>query len=124
MKDTLLSDGTFIPKGASVGLAVNDSHMNSEVQELGSSGIPLDQFDPARYVGSRSKRSTAVGADHLIFDVGNHSCPGRYFASQEIRYVLARILDKFDISPTTADGKKAPNELLIVSLIIMSVLEI
>ncbi|KAH8554539.1 cytochrome P450 [Umbelopsis sp. PMI_123] len=116
MKDTVLPSGITIPKGTTVGLSVYDAHTDPELQDIGTNGIPLTELDPLRFVGRRSKKSTAVGPDLLVFGVGFHSCPGRYFASQEIRYLLACILEKYDISPTTKDGKRAPNSLALVSI--------
>ncbi|CAO3685975.1 unnamed protein product [Umbelopsis ramanniana] len=113
MKETVLPSGITLPAGASIGLSVYDAHMDPEMQEIGPNGIPLNEFDPCRFVGRKSKKSTAVGPDLLIFGVGYHSCPGRYFASVEIKYLLASIIDRFDISATTKDGKRAPNRLAL-----------
>ncbi|KAH8554537.1 cytochrome P450 [Umbelopsis sp. PMI_123] len=100
MKDTVLESGITIPKGF--------TNCKILVQ-----GIPLTEFDPLRFVGRRSKKSTSVGPDLLVFGVGFYSCPGRYFASQEIRYILACILQNYDISTTTKDSKRAPNPLAL-----------
>jgi cytochrome P450 len=116
MKDTLMQNGLTVPKGSTVGLSVYDAHLDPEIQEIGPNNIPLSEIDPLRFVGKRSKKSTAVGTDFLIFGVGFHSCPGRYLASQEIRYILACLLQEFDISTTTKDGKRAPNQLALVSV--------
>jgi cytochrome P450 len=115
MKETVLQSGITLPEGSTIGLSVYDAHMDPELQEIGPNGIPLDEFDPCRFVGRKSKKSTAVGPDLLIFGVGFHSCPGRYFASVEIKYLLASIIDRYDISTTTKDGKRAPNRLALVS---------
>jgi cytochrome P450 len=115
MKETVLSNGITIAKGTSVGLSVFDAHTDPELQDIGPNGIPLTDFDPLRFIGRKSKKSTAVGPDLLVFGMGYHSCPGRYFASQEIRYLLACILEMFDVSATTRSGKRASNQLALVS---------
>ncbi|KAG2188565.1 hypothetical protein INT44_001320, partial [Umbelopsis vinacea] len=120
MKDTVLQGGLTIPKGSTVGLSVYDAHLDPEIQDIGSSNVPLSEIDPLRFVGQRSKKSTAVGTDFLIFGVGAHSCPGRYLASQEIRYILSCLLQQYDISTTTKDGKRAPNQLALVSTFIIN----
>lgn len=115
MKETVLSSGITIAKGTTVGLSLFDAHTDPELQDIGPNGIPLTDFDPLRFIGRKSKKSTAVGPDFLIFGMGYHSCPGRYFASQEIRYLLACILEMFDVSATTRSGKRASNQLALVS---------
>ena len=115
MQDTMMSNGTVIPKGVSVGMAVNDAHTDPVIQGTSIGDIPLTEIDPLRFVNRRSKKSTAVGPDLLVFGMGYHACPGRYFAKQEICYLLARLLDQFDVSPVTKSGKRAPNALAMVS---------
>jgi cytochrome P450 len=120
MKDTVMQNGLTIPIGSTVGLSVYDAHLDPEIQDIGPNNIPLSEIDPLRFVGQRSKKSTSVGTDYLIFGVGAHSCPGRYLASQEIRYVLSCLLQQYDISTTTKDGKRAPNQLALVSTFIIN----
>jgi cytochrome P450 len=85
MQDTVLQSGITIPKDTADGLSLYDAHTDLEIQDIGPNGIPLTELDPLRFVGKRSKTSTSVGTDSLTFGVGHHSCPGCYFASQEIK---------------------------------------
>lgn len=114
VQDTVLSNGILIPKGMSVGMAVNDAHTDPNIQDIGENNIPLNEFDPRRHIARKTKKSTAIGLDLLSFGMGYHACPGRYFASQEICYMLAKILENYDITPNTADGKRARNRLALV----------
>ncbi|KAI9280911.1 cytochrome P450 [Umbelopsis sp. AD052] len=109
MQDTVLSNGIIIPKGKSVGMAVDDVHNDPTIQHIGENNVPLTEMDPRRFVSRKTKKSTAVGLDLLSFGLGYHACPGRYLASQEICYLLAKILEEYDISPATKDGKRARN---------------
>lgn len=34
--------------------------------------------------------------DHIVFGHGNHACPGRFFASNEIKVVLIELLRSWD----------------------------
>ncbi|KAG2184582.1 hypothetical protein INT43_000491, partial [Umbelopsis isabellina] len=113
LQDTMLSNGIVIPKGSSVGLAANDAHTDPGIQELGPNNIPLIEVDPERFITRKTKKSTAIGLDMLAFGVGYHACPGRYLASQEITYVIAKILEQYDISPITSNGMRAPNRLAL-----------
>ncbi|CAM0135748.1 unnamed protein product [Umbelopsis sp. WA50703] len=115
LQDTMLSNGILLPKGSSVGFAANDAHTDAEIQEIGPNNVPLSEVDPERFIHRKTKKSTSIGLDMLAFGVGYHACPGRYLASQEITYVIAKILEQYDISATTSNGKRAPNRLGLVS---------
>jgi hypothetical protein len=39
-----------------------------------------------------------VGSENLGFGHGSHACPGRFFASNEIKVLLVDMLRRFDIS--------------------------
>ena len=41
---------------------------------------------------------SSTSADHLGFGHGPHSCPGRFFAANEIKLILARILLGYDLA--------------------------
>lgn len=43
--------------------------------------------------------------EHLIFGHGKHSCPGRFFAGNEIKVVLIYLLMKYDWK-FTSEGRK------------------
>jgi cytochrome P450 len=40
---------------------------------------------------------TAVATDFLSFGLGRHACPGRFFASQEMKLMLAHIVMEYDV---------------------------
>jgi cytochrome P450 len=116
-QDVVLSNGILIPKGTSVGMAINDAHLDPELQHITKGGVPLTQFDPLRFVGQPSKKSTSVGPDLLVFGIGHHACPGRYFATHQIGYIIVRMLLQFEIVPSTMNGKRAANRLALVGVI-------
>lgn len=45
----------------------------------------------------------STSSDHLGFGHGQHACPGRFFAANEIKVVLCHILVKYDwkLAPDT-----------------------
>ena len=55
---------------------------------------------------SGSKAATTPGRDFVIFGLGKHLCPGRFFAVHEIKMSLITLLRRFDVA--TASGKQ-PN---------------
>lgn len=68
-------------------------------------------FDAWRYKKLREQQEgkgnayqhVTPSSDHLGFGLGPHACPGRFFASNELKIVLAHLLLKFDMKLTN-DG--------------------
>lgn len=64
---------------------------------------PPDQFDGMRFYnlrnmpGKESRHQFATaGPESLTFGYGNHTCPGRFFASNEIKIILVELLMNWD----------------------------
>ncbi|KAI6798711.1 hypothetical protein KC361_g3246 [Hortaea werneckii] len=90
-----LSDGTVLPAGARIMVAPR--YMDPDVYEE-----PL-KFDAYRFLREREKpgqvnawQHVTTSAQHLGFGHGQHACPGRFFASNEIKISLAHLLLKYD----------------------------
>lgn len=91
-----LSDGTTIPKGSYVAVSAHrmwdeETHKNA------------DQWDAYRFFRRRqipgeehSAQLVNTGPDHLGFGHGQHACPGRFFAANEVKIALIHILLKYD----------------------------
>lgn len=117
MQDTTLSTGHVVPKGTMVIGAVQQIHndpqyapVDADTGEAIVGNSPLDEFDAYRYVGKNIK-ATSVGLGHLSFGLGAHACPGRFFASNEIKYVIAEMITKYNIR--TKSGKRAKDTVLL-----------
>jgi len=94
-----LSDGTHIPKGATLGvptLYMDDPNIYTD---------PL-KFDGYRFL-NLSNEATGPGAatkyqfvgtsnEHIIFGHGRHACPGRFFANNEIKILLIYLLQNYE----------------------------
>ncbi|KAG6009125.1 hypothetical protein E4U21_003194 [Claviceps maximensis] len=94
--DVTLSDGTFIPKNSLT--LVSSERMRDPTVYANPS-----QWDGARFFNKRkepgqeqSSQLVSTGPDHLAFGHGQHACPGRFFASNEIKMALAHLLLKYD----------------------------
>ncbi|KAF9528911.1 cytochrome P450 [Crepidotus variabilis] len=117
MQDYTFSDGTTIPAGTMIAVYVVDDHTSEEFYEN-----PLE-FDGFRFVkkrqnavssGQTEKRFDLVttGLDSLGFGHGRHACPGRYFASSELKLILAHIVMNYDVR-TVEEGVR-PEDLHII----------
>ncbi|KAI7537669.1 hypothetical protein KC317_g18033 [Hortaea werneckii] len=90
-----LSDGTVLPAGARIMIAPR--YLDPDVYEE-----PL-KFDAYRFLREREKpgqvnawQHVTTSAQHMGFGHGQHACPGRFFASNEIKIALAHLLLKYD----------------------------
>ncbi|KAI0406366.1 cytochrome P450 [Xylaria palmicola] len=94
-KSITLSDGTVLPKGTRI--AVVSDFKNPTIYP------EPEKFDAARFVKMRqtpgqenSWQFVTTSASHLSFGHGEHACPGRFFASNEIKIILCHLLMKYD----------------------------
>jgi cytochrome P450 len=84
------------------------------------------QFDPLRYYKLRESKGAAasatkaaevvansqfvsVGTTSLTFGYGRHACPGRFFAVNEIKMVMATALLHYDIKNVPGETGRYKN---------------
>ncbi|KAH8730529.1 cytochrome P450 monooxygenase-like protein [Phaeosphaeriaceae sp. PMI808] len=100
LKGFKLSNGQYIPPGALVGIPADAIH-----NDLANYPNP-DEFDGFRHYKLRQggtaadiSRNQFVSTNEvsLLFGHGRHACPGRFFASNEIKMILARLIMGYDI---------------------------
>jgi cytochrome P450 len=105
-KPIVLSNGQRIPAGVTI--------------EVPSAGVNMDNsifpdpdvFDPLRFYKLRAdglasgtdaatanarSQMVSISTDHLTFGFGRHACPGRFFAANVLKIILANILMNYDI---------------------------
>ena len=92
----VLKDGTVIPKNSKVSVLADN---------LRSEGIyeSPDTFDGKRFLNLRSQpgqennwQFVTTSTNHAGFGHGIHACPGRFFASNEVKVALCWMLLKYD----------------------------
>ncbi|KAJ5722106.1 cytochrome P450 [Penicillium malachiteum] len=105
-----LSDGTILPKGAHISMAVNAIQNDPTVTP------EPEVFDGFRYYKLRQRDGEAhlhqfsTTQDRILnFGHGPNSCPGRFFASLEIKVILVRLLMDFEFK--LKYGNKRPENL-------------
>ncbi|KAI9926545.1 hypothetical protein ASPWEDRAFT_119143 [Aspergillus wentii DTO 134E9] len=96
-KDLTLSDGTVLPKGTHFGMPAAAILQDNENEPN------ADQFDGFRYYKKRlnpeeaNKHQFAMTDNNsLHFGHGKYSCPGRFFASNEIKIIMAHLLMDYE----------------------------
>jgi cytochrome P450 monooxygenase-2 len=94
--DTKLSDGTVLKKGSRLHV---DTHrmVDPTVYEN------PEEWKPNRFLELRSQpgkehmaQLVTTSADHFAFGHGEHACPGRFFAANEVKIALCHLLMKYD----------------------------
>ncbi|KAF8575896.1 cytochrome P450 [Ramaria rubella] len=109
LKDFTFSDGTHIPKGALVSAASTATHHNEAMYNNS------DTFDGFRFSDIREKdgqgmtnQFVATNPDYISFGHGKHACPGRFFAANELKAVMAHLVLNYDIKLEN-EGTRPPN---------------
>jgi cytochrome P450 len=94
--DIELSDGASILSGDLVAI----SHHNLRDPNVYPNP---DKFDGYRFLRMRetpglenSSQLVSTSANYLAWGHGKHACPGRFFASNEVKIALCHILLKYD----------------------------
>ncbi|OAA38538.1 Cytochrome P450 [Metarhizium rileyi] len=92
-----LSDGTVIPKGSLLVVAMQD--MWDESKYPNARQFQSDRFLKRRQVPGQesSAELSSSTSDHMGFGFGRHACPGRFYASALIKLLLCHMLLKYDM---------------------------
>jgi len=106
-KPFTFSDGTYIPKGTLVEVAVFATHRDDTNYPEPS------KFSPFRFVDKNSKENdgrkadmVSTHADFLAFGHGVHACPGRFFAADMLKLMMAHVVMNYDVK--LAGGRPKP----------------
>ncbi|KAJ2936146.1 hypothetical protein H1R20_g944, partial [Candolleomyces eurysporus] len=111
VKDFTFSNGLTIPAGYTVAAASSGVHTNPMVYEDPKSFNGFRFFE-MRQNGTNeydSLRHQMVSLDstYLLFGHGRHACPGRFFAVNEVKAMMAHILLNYDVK-LPGDSKEIP----------------
>lgn len=92
------SDGTFIPQGTHLRVAVQATHLDDAYYTDPSA------FDPFRFANKMDQQNktrkldmVTTHANFVAFGHGRHACPGRFFAAEMLKLTLAHIIMNYDV---------------------------
>ncbi|KAL2867848.1 cytochrome P450 [Aspergillus lucknowensis] len=119
IKDFTFSNGTTVPKGSYVLVPMHAMYLDDSIYADAST------FDAFRWSRLRDQpgdenryQFVTTSPTHINFGHGKDACPGRFFASQEIKLLLAHTLLHYEIRledarapmPTWYDRSRLPNQ--------------
>ncbi|KAL9609778.1 MAG: hypothetical protein Q9167_005474 [Letrouitia subvulpina] len=102
-----LKDGTILPTGSyvcvpSIDPAVDPKSLTRKFDGFRWARMRKGTSNDTKYL------SVATGLDSLEFGYGSHACPGRFFAMNAIKAVLAPILLNYDLRLKDGDDRPRP----------------
>ncbi|KAF5315411.1 hypothetical protein D9619_007341 [Psilocybe cf. subviscida] len=112
LKDFTFSNGVTVPSGTQLAFATRATHEDE-----------LNFKDPYKFQGFRfaemreedtekaKHQMTSLSPEYILFGTGRHACPGRFFAVNELKAMLAYILLNYDIK--LVDGNHRPDNVWV-----------
>ncbi|PCH34303.1 cytochrome P450 [Wolfiporia cocos MD-104 SS10] len=116
LKDVKLSDGTVVPRGTLCGAVSFAMHHDA------NNYADPEVFNPFRFSDMRAEESERAkyqyvntSPEYIAFGHGKHACPGRFFASNELKAILAYLITNYDMK--TEDGRRPEDRWLGTAII-------
>ena len=96
LKDHTLSDGTSVRKGTWIAAPLEAIHRDDAYYHNASQ---FDGFRFSRLPDHENARNQIVSTSQisLTYGVGPHACPGRFFAANEVKTLVAHLLINYDM---------------------------
>lgn len=99
MRDFALSDGSVISKGMKVSVPQYSMAYDETIY-----GKTAHEFDAFRFSKKRAEPGQELnhsfvqtGSNYIHFGHGKHACPGRFFASNEIKVLLVYLISRYEV---------------------------
>lgn len=110
LQDHQFTDNTVIPRNAHVSMAVNAIQNDPEVTPEPEIFDGLRYYKLRQHEGESHLHQFSTTEEKILnFGHGANSCPGRFFASLEIKIILVRLI--MDYEYRFPDGKGRPDNL-------------
>lgn len=92
-------EGLFLPQGSCV-CALVAQVQREKAGEDGAVYRPLRFYEEAQLNPDKRQTPAVQIGDKLIgFSLGAHSCPGRFFAVQTVKLMIAKLMRDYDFKP-------------------------
>ncbi|GJJ12854.1 hypothetical protein Clacol_007099 [Clathrus columnatus] len=116
-KDYVLKNGMCIPKGSLVLLPQFAVHMDDEVypeptQFQGFRFCANPSLENAGEPTNLTHRFTRIRPDFLLFGIGDHACPGRFFATTSLKIAMAHLIHTYDFKADPASPYKYRHDMI------------
>lgn len=99
LKDFTLSDGTKIPKGTVIALPGYEICHDPDIYPDPETFDGLRFYKMRQHIDNMNRlQYTSTSPEFPIFGHGKHACPGRFFATAEIKVIIVTILRDYDLS--------------------------
>ncbi|KAE9393366.1 cytochrome P450 [Gymnopus androsaceus JB14] len=110
LRDFTFSNGTVIPAGTIVSVASYAMNRDDEIYEEADTLNPF-RFSNMRAQEGESTKHQMAGLDpsYMLFGGGRQMCPGRFFAVNELKALLAHVLVTYDLKFENG-GEYPPDE--------------
>ncbi|OBZ79756.1 Ent-kaurene oxidase [Grifola frondosa] len=109
LRDVTLSDGTRIPAGTLIAAASEAIHTDEANYAEPHVFNPFRFSDMRQVDGEGAKHQYVnTSVDYISFGHGRHACPGRFFAANELKAMLAYIVLHYDVK-FEDEGKRPEN---------------
>lgn len=95
-RDVTLNEGITIRRGERIVVdasAMRDPKIHKDVDRYDINRFRRMREDPGKM---HKAQLVTTSPDHLAFGHGQHACPGRFFASNEVKVALCHLLLKYD----------------------------
>ncbi|EMD64174.1 hypothetical protein COCSADRAFT_181322 [Bipolaris sorokiniana ND90Pr] len=109
LKGITLSNGQYIPPGVLIEVPAAAIHTDESVYPSS------DTFDGLRAYKARSSGKASdiarnqfvtTNEENLSFGYGRHACPGRFFAANEIKMIVARLVLEYDVKMPNGETER------------------
>ncbi|KAK8012516.1 cytochrome P450 [Apiospora marii] len=109
-KEFRFRDGTVIPKGTRLGVPTVAIHQDASLYTNPDAfdGFRFSKLREEHHNGTTMHEAASTGLEYLTFGHGKHVCPGRFFATDLMKLVLAVLVIRYDfkLPPNTKPRKR------------------
>lgn len=107
LRPITLSDGTQIPCGTFTFSPANAIGFDPNIYTKANTfdGLRFYNLRQASLEDEKKYQLTSITKTQMQFGSGRHACPGRWFASHQIKLVLAAVIDRYELRLKDGEGR-------------------